>query len=37
MVPLALLDGKKLYAYSKFLWAAAFFPLMILYIAIYMV
>jgi len=37
MVPLSLLDGKKVYAYSKILWAAAFFPLLILYIAIYMV
>jgi len=36
MVPLSLLDGKKVYAYSKILWAAAFFPLLILYIAIYM-
>jgi Zn-dependent protease len=37
MVPMVPMDGKKLFAYSKFLWAVMFIPLILLYIAIYMV
>jgi Zn-dependent protease len=36
LVPVVPMDGKRLFAYNKIIWAALFFPLLFLYIAIFM-